>query len=63
MAQPDKPIQVTITRTDYAPGIDNEWQVETEAPRRHLTHHPTIEEALLTVRAIMEIIEEEQVHR
>jgi hypothetical protein len=62
MAQPDKPIQVTITRTDYAPGIPNVWQVKAEDPA-HLTHHHTVEEALLMVRVIMERIEEDQVHR
>lgn len=59
---PDKPIKITVTRTDYAPGIPNEWQVGAEDPH-HRTHHRTIEEALLMVRVIMERVEEEQVHR
>jgi hypothetical protein len=57
-----EPIKITVTRTDYAPGIDNEWQVETESPP-HFTHHRDLDSALLMIRVIMEGIERDQVHR
>lgn len=59
-----RPIEIIVKRTDYAPGIENEWQLEVDEPHlKHLTHHRDVEGALLMLRVIMEGIERDQVHR
>jgi hypothetical protein len=55
------PLELKITRTDYAPGIPNEWRVEWGD--QHSTGHRSVEDVLLMVRVILERIEREQVHR
>lgn len=54
------PITVTVTRTDYAPGVENLWKID---GRNTSTYARSIPEALLWVRVIMERIENEQVYR
>ena len=53
---------IKLERTDYAPGIPNEWHVECESPL-HSTTHWDLDMALLVVKILAERIEREQVHR
>jgi len=58
---PSNPITIEVIRTDHAPGIPNEWVVK--QGDEHHTHHRDIDGALLMLKAMMQVIEKDQVHR
>lgn len=57
-----EPRIISLERTDYAPGVPNEWHVTCKDPL-HSTTHRDLDTALLVIRVMAERIEREQVHR